>query len=231
MAALLDQRLDADELMDDPALPEDTYRAVLADLAQVNRVTLAYRPTLRFLEHALAGRQRFSLLDVGFGQGDMLRRIASWAQQRGIEARLIGVDLNPRSEAAARAATPGGQPITYVTGDYADLTDEPLDFVISSLVAHHMTRAQLLAFLAFMDTHTRIGWFVNDLHRHRLSHAGYPLLAAAAGWHPIVRADGRTSIARSFRAEEWRHLLQEAKVSGARIERRFPFRLCVGKVH
>lgn len=229
--ATLDRRLDAEELMDNPALSEATYRAVLADLAKVNRATLAYRPTLQFLDRALAGRKQFSLLDVGFGQGDMLRRIARWAYKREIAAKLVGVDLNPRSAPAARRATGADQPITYITGDYADFAGKDLDFVISSLVAHHMTRAQLLAFLGFMDANTQVGWFVNDLHRHRLSHAGYPVLAAAAGWHPIVRQDGRTSIARSFRADEWRQLLDEAQVSGAQIKPRFPFRLCVGKVH
>ena len=31
----------------------------------------------------------FRLLDVGFGHGDMLRRIACWARSRGLAAELI----------------------------------------------------------------------------------------------------------------------------------------------
>ena len=70
---MLDRRLQAEELMDDPALDAATYHAVLADLAKVNRVTIAYRPTLDFLARAVGGRREFSLLDVGFGDGDMLQ--------------------------------------------------------------------------------------------------------------------------------------------------------------
>lgn len=228
---MLAERLLTEELMDDPALPPETYDAVLADLAQVNAVTLAARPTLAFLDRATKGRDSFRLLDVGFGHGDMLRRIARWAQANGKQADLVGVDLNPRSEHAARAATPDSLPITYTTGDYADLAGQSWDMVVSSLVAHHMTREQLHEFLRFMDAETQVGWFINDLHRHGFSWLGYPVLATLAGWHPIVRADGRTSIARSYRPDEWPALLAEAGVTGAEVQRWFPFRLCVAKLH
>ena len=224
---MLAERLDQAELMDDPALPEATYRDVLADLARVNRLTLAYRPTLQFLDRVLAGRKSFSLLDVGFGQGDTLRAIANWAKGRGIDAQLVGVDLNTRSQLAAREATAPDLPIVYRTGDYADLMDAKWDFIVSSLVAHHMSREELLLFLQVMESEARAGWFINDLHRHAASYMGYPVLARLAGSHPIVRADGQTSIARAFRPSEWHDLLAEARVSGAQVERRFPFRLCV----
>ncbi|QZH74437.1 MAG: methyltransferase domain-containing protein [Erythrobacter sp.] len=227
---MLTERLQARELMDDAALPESTYRAVLMDLAKVNRVTMAYRPTLQFLERALARRKSFRLLDVGFGNGDMLREIAHWAEQRGIKAELLGVDLNPRSEKVARDATPSELPITYRAGDYADHIGGDWDVVVSSLVAHHMTHPELLLFLRFMESEARIGWFVNDLHRHAFSHAGYPVLAFLMGWHKIVRLDGRTSIARAYRPEEWAPILAEAGITQAQVKRYFPFRLCVSRV-
>ncbi|TCJ39481.1 methyltransferase domain-containing protein [Parafrankia sp. BMG5.11] len=216
--------------MDDPALDAGTYTRVLHDLARVNTVTLARRPTLAFLKRAIGTHKRFNLLDVGFGDGDMLRRIAKWAKRRGIEARLTGVDLNSRSVAAARDVTPAELGIDYRTGDFAELADEGWDCVISSLVAHHMTREQLIAFLRFMEREARAGWLVNDLHRHGFAYAGWPLLAGVMRWHPIVRHDGHLSIARSYRPAEWTPLLAEAGVQGARVFRQFPFRLCVEKV-
>ncbi|KQN35669.1 methyltransferase type 12 [Sphingomonas sp. Leaf407] len=220
-------RVHAEEAMDDPALDPAVYAAVLRDLARVNTVTMAARPTLGFLD-SLAGRgDRLKLLDVGFGDGDMLRRIARWAAARGVAAELVGIDLNPHSADVARADTPVDLPITYRTGDYADLAGAGFDVIVSSLVAHHMTRDQLIAFLRFMEAEAARGWLVNDLHRHRFAHAGYPLLARILRWHPIVRADGTLSIARSYRPEEWPPLLDAAGVRGARVVRRFPFRLCV----
>ncbi|MGB3795052.1 MAG: methyltransferase domain-containing protein [Alteraurantiacibacter sp.] len=224
---MLSERRDTRELMDDQALPECVYRSVLADLARVSRLTFGYRPTLDFLNRAVKGRKKITLLDVGFGQGDMLREIARWAENKGIEAKLVGVDLNPRSQAAAREATPPEMPIVYRTGDYADLMDTKWDFIISSLVAHHMTHEELILFLRFMDSEAQVGWFVNDLHRHSISYFTYPVLSQLAGLHRIVRMDGQTSIARSFRPEEWEEMLSDAKVTGARVQRKFPFRLCV----
>ena len=107
------------------------------------------------------------------------------------------------------------------------LAGEGFDCVISSLVAHHMTHDQLIAFLRFMESEARAGWFVNDLHRHGFAWRGYPLLARIMRWHPIVRQDGTTSIARSYRPGEWPPILAEAEIEDARVRRVFPFRLCV----
>ena len=216
----------AEELMDGEDLDAATYAEVVGDLAKVNAITMAARPTLDFLARGSTGMTSFRLLDVGFGDGDMLRRIARWAKKRGITAELVGVDLNPRSELAARAHTPDDLAIDYVTGDYADHVGEGWDFIISSLVAHHMTHAQLIAFLRFMAAQARRGWLINDLHRHGFPHWGFPILARIAGWHPIVRHDGTLSIARAYRPDEWLPILVEAGVS-ARVYRVFPFRLCV----
>jgi 2-polyprenyl-3-methyl-5-hydroxy-6-metoxy-1,4-benzoquinol methylase len=227
---MLADRLRADELMDDPALDAETYHAVLADLANVNRITFAHRPTLAFLERAVGNRKHFSVLDVGFGDGDMLRAIAAWAKRRGIAAELTGIDLNPRSRTAAESKPSRGAPINYLAGDYASLAGGAFDCVISSLVAHHMSEEELAAFLRFMEAEARAGWFVNDLHRHGFAYSTWPLLASVMGWHRIVRLDGHTSIARSFRPGEWRELLAREGITEARVRRQFPFRLCVDRL-
>ena len=214
--------------MDDPALPPEDYQRVLADLARVNRWTFAARPTLAFLERAAAGTRAFTLLDVGYGEGGMLRAIAAWARRKGLAAHLTGIDLNPKSAAAARAATPPDMAIDWRTGDYRSLGR--FDLVISSLVAHHMSSHELGTFLRWMEANADRGWLVNDLHRHRFAYSGYPLLARLLGVHRIVREDGQLSIARAYRPGEWRRILQEAGIAGARVRRRFPFRLCVERL-
>lgn len=231
MMADLAQRTIAEEQMDAPGLAPDIYAAVLADLEKANYWTLSARPTVAFLKHATRGLSRFSLLDIGYGGGGMLRTIARWAAKNGLDAKLTGIDLNPNSKPAAEAQTPDEMGIDFRTGDYADFG--PADFVISNLVAHHMTHGQLIAFLRYMEANARVGWLINDLHRHPLSYFGYPPLARLMGWHPIVHADGRLSIARSYRPAEWIPLLEEAGIApdAADVARRFPFRLCVERLH
>lgn len=217
-----------EEQMDSLELDAAVYARVLHDLSRVNLWTFAARPTLSFLKWATRDLNAFSLLDVGFGYGDMLRTIARWARHRGIGARLTGIDLNPRSAAIAQEAAPSDLDIDYRTGDYAALTAD-FDFIISSLVAHHMTDTQLQNFLRYMENNARRGWLINDLHRHGFSHATFPLLARILGVHRIVREDGTLSIARSFQPDEWPPILAQADIprDQVRIVRRFPFRLCV----
>ena len=223
----LSRPIDAEEQMDAPDLPAHVYAAVLRDLSSVNSWTMAARPTLTFLNKLGRRGDTLRILDVGFGSGDMLRRIHRWSVRRGVAVDLVGIDLNPRSAGIAREATLPDMAIDYRTGDYAELGAEGWDVILSSLVAHHMTRPQLIAFVQFMEMQARRGWLVNDLMRHRIAHMGYPLLARIMRWHPIVRQDGTLSIARSFRPPEWQTLLAEAGIDQAHVRRAFPFRLCV----
>lgn len=221
-----------DEQMDSLDLEFEDYAALLADLSKVNRLLMSARPTLGFLKRAIGDRTRFRLLDVGYGHGDMLRSISVWAKARGIDAELVGIDLNPRSEIVAKAATSADSGIDFRTGDYADLAGAGFDFVVSSFVAHHMSDEQLIAFLRFMEREAQIGWLVNDLRRSAFAHAAYPWLARIMRWHRIVREDGTLSIARSFREADWQQYLDLAGggVRDARVARRFAFRLCVERI-
>ena len=220
-----------EEQMDDPALDPATYERVLHDLSRVNAWTMGARPTLAFLGRGTKDMPAFRLLDVGFGHGDMLRKIAKWARKRRIAVDLIGVDLNPKSANVARAATPQGWPIDYRTGDYREVEGE-VDFVISSAVTHHMTDDQIHAFLRFMENKATRGWIVNDIYRGAFAYHGFPLLCAIMPWHRMIREDGQLSIARGFREADWAALIRASGIDPetARIVRRFPFRLCVERL-
>ena len=224
-------RADDAELMDADDLDPVVYAALIADLARVNTITLARPPTLAWLARATRGMDSFSLVDVGFGHGDMLRAIAGWARRQGKTARLVGVDLNPRSAPVARAATDPALGIDYRTGDAAALDFVP-DVIISSLVAHHMSDAELIGFLRWMEAKAARGWFINDLHRHRLAWVGFRLLAGLLRWHPIVRHDGALSVRRAFVRGDWERLLAAAGLTAPPVAVRWhlPFRWGVGHI-
>jgi SAM-dependent methyltransferase len=217
------------ELMDADDLAPEIYAAVIEDLARVNTITMARPMTLRWLEGATQALSGFSLVDVGFGHGDMLRAIAGWANAKGVAARLTGVDLNPRSAPVAAAATDPALGISYVTGA-AEALEVPPDFIISSLVAHHMGDDELVAFIKWMEATAAKGWFINDLHRHWLAWAGFRALAVLFGWHPIVRHDGALSVRRAFVRSDWQRLLARAGVAGVVVRWHLPFRWGVGRV-
>lgn len=234
-AASLSRRSAEPEWMDGDDVPQETYAAVMADLATVNTLTLARRPTLDFVSRALAGLPADAeplVIDVGFGAGDMLRAIARRLARRGRAARLVGIDLNPRSAPAAIALTEPGLAIEWHTGDaFAWPQGDPPALVLSSLVTHHMSDGEVIRFLRWMEQTATRGWFINDLHRHALALHGFRLLAATMRWHPMVRHDGAVSVARSFRRGDWERLLEEAGLAGtSRLRWRFPFRHCVERI-
>ncbi len=217
----------------DDVTPAD-FAACLRDLATVNTVTLARPPTLRWLADAcltMVPGTAFTLVDVGYGEGDMLRAIHRWAMGRGLRPRLIGVDLNPRAAPAARAATDPALGIEYRTGDvFAFAADEPIDFIVSSLVTHHLSDRQVGQFLMWMEARAQRGWFVNDLRRSAVAFYGFAALAAVMRWHRFVRHDGPVSVARSFVPDEWERALATAGITAATVARVFPFRLTVGRL-
>lgn len=222
------------EWMDTEAISAADFAGCLADLAAVNSVTLARPPTIAFMRRVCRGMSagaRLSVLDVGFGEGDMLRRIYRWGARRGLRMELSGVDLNPWSTNAAQAATPSAMDIRYITSDLFDLPWGETDVVISSLFTHHLTDAQVVEFLVWMEARAGRGWFVNDLHRHPIAYHGFRLLSRAAGWHRFVQHDGPISVARSFRRRDWDALLRQAGLAGrATVRWHMPFRLCISRV-
>ena len=213
--------------MDDPELDPAIYARCIGDLARLNRVTFTHRPILRWLDQAtrdLPKGAAFSLLDVAYGQGDLLRAVARWAGKRGFVAVLSGIDLNPRSAIAARRATPPELPIVYRTGDVFAYAPEPKpDFIVTSQFAHHLDDEQLVRLLRWLDDTALRGWFIADLHRHAVPYYGFRVLARLMGWHKIVGSDGTISIARGFRRADWVTALARADV-GAEISWNFPFR-------
>ena len=220
--------------MDTEVISAADFAECLADLATVNSVTVARPPTIAFMRRVSRGMKagaQLSVLDVGFGEGDMLRRVYRWGVRRGLRMELSGVDLNPWSATAARAATPAAMDIRFITSDLFDLPWGETDVVISSLFTHHLTDAQVVEFLVWMERRARRGWFVNDLHRHPIAFHGFRLLSGAAGWHRFVQHDGPISVARSFRRRDWEALLRRAGLAGrATVRWHVPFRLCISRI-
>jgi trans-aconitate methyltransferase len=218
--------------MDTESVSFVEFQDCLNTLQTINRYTLAYRPTLQWLEHMVDGAgSPVSVLDIGCGGGDMLRRIWSWAKTRNIAVELTGIDLNPWSKEAAERITPRDAPIRFETANLFSLDpSRRADFIVSSLFTHHLCDGELVRFIQWMDGHATRGWFINDLHRHPLPYFFIQYAVRMLASNRMIRHDASVSVARAFTAAEWRQLLKEAGISASRseIEWFFPFRYGVG---
>ncbi|UEM03936.1 methyltransferase domain-containing protein [Skermanella rosea] len=231
----LSRRSTRPELMDTEEVSFEEFQHCLRDLRRINLCTLAYRPTLTWLDRVVkrTGRRRLRILDVGFGYGDMLREIHRWAGRRGVEVELSGVDLNPWSARAAGLATPPDAGIDYRVGDLFDLPgDHRADVVISALFTHHLEDESLVRFLRWMESRAGLGWFSNDLHRHAISHAFARAMVATLPVNRLVVHDAPLSVARAFTRADWDRVIAEAGFAPGEVSVEWftPFRYGVGRI-
>jgi SAM-dependent methyltransferase len=227
------RRSELNERMDEPCSREE-LRACLRDLAKTNRWLMAYRPVLHWLDRleleSLAGPLR--ILDVGCGYGDGLRRIEQWAKARGVPVELTGLDHNADASAIAAEASAAESNIQWITADVFSYTPQkPVHLVVSSLFTHHLAEADVIRFLQWMERHSELGWFINDLSRAAIPYYSFRIFSKLAGLHHFVRHDGPVSIARSFVRDDWRRMCAAAGLGDREVVIKGfkPARLCVAR--
>jgi SAM-dependent methyltransferase len=226
-------RAELTELMDEPC-SRDEMRACLRDLEKVNRWFLAYRPVLHWLD-SLNLEQRsgpLRIVDVGSGYGDLLRRIERWANERRIDVKLTGYDLNPDAVAIAAQAGGTASTIEWHAADAFSLDGrERIDLVVSSQFTHHLVESDIVRFLQWMEEKAQVSWFINDLSRAPVPYWLFKWFAMTVGLHRFVQHDGPVSIRRAFVADDWRRMCAAAGLDEQDIviESWAPARLCVSR--
>ncbi len=222
-------RAELRELMDEPCTRAQ-LRACLRDIARLNRWFLGYRPLFHWLNLVAraSSARAIRILDVGCGNGDALRRTERWALQRGVAVELTGLDINP--DAVTIAAEASSSSIRWIASDvFRYEPDRPVDCIISSLFTHHLSEADVIRFLAWMESHSTLGWFVNDLSRAPVPYHLLRVFTKLARLHPFVQHDGPVSIARAFVREDWERMCAAASLAppAVSIVPFQPARLCV----
>jgi 2-polyprenyl-3-methyl-5-hydroxy-6-metoxy-1,4-benzoquinol methylase len=172
------------------------------------------------------------VLDIGCGYGDLLRAIRRWARKRGRLLRLIGIDLSQQVIEVAREVTPVGDEIEYHAADIFQFTPSgPIDFVVTSLVTHHLSDDMIERFLRWMESTARRGWAIYDLQRSIVPFYFIALAGLVLWLHPVVVYDGRVSVARSLTRREWQARLRAAGIAAEAVELRwFMFRFVIGRM-
>jgi SAM-dependent methyltransferase len=222
------------EWLDGVDLDDAQLAAVLEDLARFNTAMLGHFPILRWLGRAVRGLEPrpLRLIDAGCGYGDLLRAIRGWADRRGLRLALQGLDLNPETIRIARAATDPGERIDYEVADALDFrSEEPVDLIVSSLLAHHLGNAALVQFLRWMEGTARRGWAICDLHRHRVPYYVIGVTGRFAGLHPMVVHDGQISVMRALDRRDWEEAFVSAGLAREAVDMRwFLFRWLIGRL-
>jgi ubiquinone/menaquinone biosynthesis C-methylase UbiE len=216
------------ELMDGDDISFADMAQTLKELNIVNTRLGGHAITIKGLKQLLKNKEPVTVCEIGCGGGDNLHALNKYCTNKNIPVNFIGIDMNPECIAFARQQYPQ-LPCQWICSDYAVVkfgTQIP-DIIFSSLFCHHFTNEQLVPMLRWLKQNTRLGFFINDLHRHWLAYYLIKYITKFFSKSYLVKNDACISVARGFTRNEWQQLFQQAGETQYRIHWKWAFRWLV----
>jgi 2-polyprenyl-3-methyl-5-hydroxy-6-metoxy-1,4-benzoquinol methylase len=229
MKMLLDtsKRSEEVEIMDDFSVDGPMLRKTLDSLDLINKWLGGTGVTLVGLKKVLDKQSKdklYTIMDLGCGSGELLRKVADFGRSNGFKFKLIGIDANLNTIQYARELSLKYDNIEFHQCDILskEFSEYQYDLVLSSLFLHHFTYRQLVDLLTLILDNASIGIVVNDLHRHRIAYYLFKMISIPIS-NRMVREDGLTSVLKGFKRRDLEKLTQEVQVS-AEISWKWAFR-------
>jgi 2-polyprenyl-3-methyl-5-hydroxy-6-metoxy-1,4-benzoquinol methylase len=219
------QRSYQKELLDRDDLPFDAIRKNMEELDIINSRLGGHAITIKGLQTILQTKlfqNPISVLEIGCGGGDNLRVLRDWADRKNVPVQLTGVDINEACIQFAKQQ-PRNKGIQFICADYKTVSLQQ-DVIFSSLFCHHFTEAELVHMLQWMQRYSRMGFFINDLHRHPVAYYSIKVLTNLFSKSYLVKNDAPLSVQRGFAKREWQQLFQKAMLPNYTIQWQWAFR-------
>ncbi|HEY2587374.1 MAG TPA: methyltransferase domain-containing protein [Tepidisphaeraceae bacterium] len=215
------------EWMDAPDADPEWLRKSLAFIRRVNVLFGYTRATLSHFERFSAGWRRgetIRILDVATGSADIPRAILRWAQRRGFDVRVVGIDLHAKTLSEASIESNGDARLRLVRADALCLpfADNSFDYAVTNMFLHHLDDDQIVVVLREMARVARRGIVAADLNRNARAYRWIGLFTLWA--NPMVRHDARVSVAQAFTRDEVLALRERAGVGFASYYQHFGHR-------
>ncbi|MFK7807499.1 MAG: methyltransferase domain-containing protein [Saprospiraceae bacterium] len=216
------------EIMDDFSMEGKLLERTLDQIAWINQWLGGNSVTINGLKKLwknIPSTQEITIVDLGCGNGDMLRVVANLARKEGRKVKLIGIDANNFTINYARKQSVDYPEISYLqelipSDTFSNLT---YDVILSTLFFHHFKDKEILTSLAEITSKARVGVVINDLHRNEWAVFLFKLLTIFIP-NPMVREDGVTSILRGFKKSELQNYVNQLGLSNSEIHWKWAFR-------
>jgi len=217
------------ERMDDPNCDqeelENTYRQFSTVNTLISQWHKIYRHEIRPL---LNPDTPNSLLDIGFGGGDIPVKLAQWTANDGFDLRITAIDPDPRALNFVQQRNRNPR-ITFLQCELSqmDPAQQQYDFVISNHLLHHLGDHELKKTLLKSKKLSTKQVLFNDIHRDDWGYLFFNLLARPVFRSSFITNDGLTSIKRSYTQME----LTKVVPDDWQVDAIFPFRLLLKYDH
>lgn len=196
-----------EEIMDDLDMSGDILIDSLDKIATINQWLggnkLTVSGILKLLRDTPKDRP-ISVVDLGCGNGDMLRALAKVGEKLGYKFDLLGIDANQATIDYAIELSTAFDNIRYIKMDV--LTDEfadiDYDVALCTLFLHHFEDDVAFDFVKALESKAKIGVIINDLHRHPLAYYLFRLITLPVNNY-MMKQDGMLSIRKGWRREDF----------------------------
>lgn len=215
--------------MDDFGMKGEVLRDALDKIASINQLLGGNKLTIEGVEMLLKGRSKDELIrivDVGCGNGDMLRTLSAYAARHGWKFALSGIDANSFTIAHARAMSVSFPEISYRCTDiFKDrMKANQYDIVLCTLTLHHFNGDEIAVLLQHFHGAGKLGFVINDLQRSTIAYYLFLLLCYVFRLNEMSREDGLISILRGFKKNELIQFSNDLAVKHTIIRWKWAFR-------
>jgi 2-polyprenyl-3-methyl-5-hydroxy-6-metoxy-1,4-benzoquinol methylase len=225
---MTNNRADEAEIMDDFLLEGEELRNALDKIADINRLLGGNKLTLNGVKQLLkkTTKQEIVIVDVGCGNGDMLRMLAHYGKETNIDFRLIGIDANKYTINYAKKLSKDYLNIEYKCLDVFEDDFKILnyDIVLCTLTLHHFKDDEILKIIATFNKNAAVGVVINDLHRSKIAYRLFSLMCRLFNLNRMSREDGLLSILRGFKKEELELYSKKLNLNNSQIQWKWAFR-------
>lgn len=217
------------EIMDDFSLQSEELIGALDQIASINQLLGGNKLTLHGIKELLKKTdtsKTITIVDIGCGNGDMLRMLAKYGKKHHLTFKLIGVDANAFTINYAERLSKDFPNIEYLCMDIFSENFKQLqyDIVLCTLTLHHFTTDQIAEIMAVLNKNASIGIVVNDLHRSKIAYRLFEVIGVVFNLNKMSRSDGLISILKGFKKKELEYFSKKLNLKNYTINWKWAFR-------